>query len=139
MKPTPESLRRTADAIESYRIDSNTPIEMRCLNGGNWGRVEFPNFNSIANYEYRRAPEPVTRPWSKPEDVPGPVCWLMLDTTLQDDFLTQVLTVGDCGVRAVFEDGRVAFLTWERLALLNPRNSTDRKTFSPCAVTEEAK
>lgn len=79
---------------------------------------------------------PKLRAWNKPEDVPGPVCWLKLQTDLQNNFVSQILTVGDTGVRFINQTNHVEFLIWQNFARYKAAYSTDRKTWQPCGVTE---
>lgn len=86
---------------------------------------------------YRPKPEPVVRPWSKPEDVPGPVVWLReKDRTNNSASLEgMIAAVSVTGISVFTNDAR--FISWEKLAKFE--YSHDRKTFSPCTVTEETK
>lgn len=93
---------------------------------------------------WRVAPKPVTRPWNKPEDVPGPVCWLR--STYHDgtpDYRMSLIVgfAGDvsyitatCGCDPVLHSQNFSDTRWE-----NMQYSTDRKTWLPCTVTEEVK
>lgn len=85
----------------------------------------------LSVYDFRAAPEPVSRPWSKPEDVPGPVCWIRWG-----DGNTQHLIGHVCidGIKNCTGSGTIR---WSDL-----QNSTaaeysiDRKTWHPCTVEE---
>lgn len=82
----------------------------------------------FVNYSYRPKPEPVTRPWSKPEDVPGPVCWLrspgcsdaVLIVAIEDTYI--LIGSGDDEYK------------WEEIA--DWKYTTDRKTWHKCEVSE---
>lgn len=80
---------------------------------------------------YRIKPEPVTRPWSKPEDVPGSVCWMRgARGTGVNDVQRFVTIVNSTGVS--FSHGGEVY--WARIP--DWEYSTDRKTWQPCVVTE---
>lgn len=84
--------------------------------------------------EYRIKPKPITRPWSKPEDVPGPVCWIRkIDT---ERFRVLVVAVRPDGIRCSLADDATQLLDWDQLD--GREHSTDCKTWHPCTVTEEA-
>lgn len=84
---------------------------------------------------YRIAPEPVARPWSKPEDVPGPVCWVRSAITKTNERL--ILVVDAKGVHiATISGGHSDYFRWLELRQLE--HSTDRKTWLPCTVTDPA-
>lgn len=93
--------------------------------GSRWNVMEHPEF-------YRVKPEPVTRPWSKPEDVPGPVCWL--ETTTGAALITNILAVGIMYNCLTHNTARL--VTWDDLQKTCSRHSTDRRTWHPCTVTE---
>ena len=84
------------------------------------------------NMTYRPKPKPVQHPWSKPEDVPGPVCWIRRDGGIKGLFLTT----------GIFKDGLAVnlkgdgfFYSWQGLAT-QWEYSTDLKTWHPCTVEE---
>lgn len=74
---------------------------------------------------------PKTRPWSKPEDVPGPACWLRL----KDQRMGECMVIAIRLERVVILDLNYepAVYTWAELN----EYSTDRLTWKPCEVTEE--
>lgn len=141
---TPQDYRNMADAIEAQK--AGRPVQYATLkyNGtrldvpGEWksngadGTGELDDFKTL--FIYRPAPEPVTRPWSKPEDVPGPVCYLRNSTT-------------GCGVHWFMviqaDEGTIDIqgreISWDALAKEGVwEHSTDRITWKPCVVVENA-
>lgn len=79
------------------------------------------------HYLYRPKAGTKMRPWSKPEDVPGPVCYIQLPGTTAAHLIT---TIGDEGLYI----GLGHFWSWKELS--NCKASTDRKTWHKCEVTE---
>jgi len=133
MKLTPQQLRETADAIEAH--NAGKPVQVQ-LKSGKWidclsGPEEWTFFGDLG---YRPKPESKTRRWSKPDDVPGPVCWLRNNSG------------HEAMVIALHRDGPVCIGTeaerfektlpyrWENLT--EWEHSTDRKTWHKCEVTE---
>lgn len=107
------------------------------LNGGDVeyfdGAVWRPTDNVSNFHPHRPKPQPATRDWSGPDDVPGPVCWISMRNGLKDGMIEQmVVEVISTGVYAS-RDGKIIFREWE--ALSNNTYSTDRKTWLPCRVT----
>jgi hypothetical protein len=113
--------------------------------GGQWFPNDpFKNPSDVCERPkvYRIKPEPVTRPWNKVSDIPGPVCylrstgyeegWSMIIGARQDP----VLNHGNGILLGGFRDEAVC-VRWVELA--THEYSTDRKTWHPCTVTEEAK
>lgn len=106
----------------------------------NWLTKEeiLPGQNATFTYDdfqYRIKPKPVTRPWSKPEDVPGPVCWVRADSGLE----AMISAVSPAGISFVGPSDSVQSYSWEKFARAHGKllHSTDRKTWHPCTVTEE--
>jgi hypothetical protein len=77
---------------------------------------------------YRIKPEPVSRPWSKPSDVP-PLCWIRWKGGEQ----WLVSSVSNSGIKTAHSVTQ----EWDRLSEeWGAEHSTDRKTWKPCTVTE---
>lgn len=128
MKLTTEQLRQNAAAM--LALSEGKPIEYRSA-GGNEGWLNyFPDRMRVPDWEcweYRPKPEPVSRPWSKPDDVPGPVCWLRLKG---DTCCWLITRIADCVI--YFAGQERAFSD-----LKNHEYSTDRKTWHKCTVEEQ--
>ena len=131
MKPlTNEQLRDNAAAILAFA--DGKPIQFDASSYG----ATFPIWADTSNIQHihemwhRPKPQPVSRPWSKPEDVPGPVCWIRgIDDRNNERMIVHVDNAG------IFSGGEMKcvmfggeFLKWEY--------STDRKTWHPCTVEE---
>lgn len=128
---TAARLRKTADAMEAH--ERGEPVEFYDSEIGGWMLESCPRW--CANTNYRPAPKPVTRPWSKPDDVPCN-CWLK--HTEGSDWTSLILSVCTQGIFCVRKfDGAVGRVAWEELR--KSQYSTDRKTWLPCVVTEDAK
>jgi hypothetical protein len=100
--------------------------QVQFFDGIEWADCPTPSWKSYSRY--RPKPAPSTRPWSKPEDVPGPVCWIK--SRAETECL--VVTISPEGVRIAS-----GLCTW--YSLFDKLHSTDRKTWLPCVVTEEEK
>jgi len=117
-------------------------IEYKSLFDGKWmDQCPFKNANSIFQHpdHWRIKYEPKRRYWDRPEDVPGPVCWLRNG---QEDTLP-ILHVGFCSRQHGEFSGSTGILAghsyairWYDMPLWE--YSTDRKTWHKCEVTEEA-
>lgn len=95
--------------------------------------VDNTSFDWSGNFRIK--PEPKTRPWSKPEDVPGPVCylrsigfdggWTMITGARKStpEHLSGITIEGGINMR------------WDDLS--DYEHSTDRAQWKPCTVTEE--
>lgn len=79
-------------------------------------------------------PKPKVRPWSKPEDVPGPVCWIrgkgdyrmhmIIGFAGENFYITP-----SCGCEPILTSSSFSETRWERM-----EHSTDRITWKPCTV-----
>jgi len=112
-----------------------------CLIHG--GEVEYLHPNGVwvttdsvtTRFPHRPKPKPSMRPWSKPEDVPGPVCWIR--PVKQTSLHMMVTTVWIAGIRFSDATGQVPhelhfghdLEKWGR-----HEYSTDRKTWQKCEV-----
>lgn len=79
--------------------------------------------------------EPKTRAWNKPEDVPGPVCWIRLKE--KPDWHALITFVDRSGIilaESMTAGGPEAIIWGPRFR--DYEYSTDRKTWHPCTVTE---
>ena len=107
------------------------PIQFIAANSDRW--VDYLHTDMMpdfANRPFRPKPQPVSRPWSKPDDVPGPVCWIRwIDERNNERMIVHVDGSGifsGSQMKCVMFGGE--FLKWEY--------STDRKTWHPCTVEE---
>lgn len=128
---TNEQLRQTGLAMIAHA--EGKPVQIASIETDNWetyGENEEPRW-LVEKHRYRPKPEPVTRPWSKPDDVPGPVCWVrpFVNAVVCD----LIVTISDKG----FMRTGPVFTTWDDTA--DYEYSIDRRTWQPCTITEEAK
>jgi len=126
-----EHLRQNADCMDAY--EAGRPIEFFDTLLSRW----MPEDRNPANWGvttlHRPKPEPKTRPWSKPDDVPGPVCWIRETNGVKETYLI-VCLYGSHQIAITTVLGH-AVLRFEDLN--NYEYSTDRKTWHNCEVTEE--
>ncbi len=121
-----EILRQNAAAMLAYA--DGKPIQ-------GWSSTEQAFFDMECNpswdcssTRYRPKPEPTTRPWSKPSDVPGPVCWIRDPGDPKwGEHLIAVIAIDK--VSTVW--GSTSYATFQ-----NKEYSTDRINWKPC-VTED--
>lgn len=117
------------------------------LNGKNWqyrsvGMHEWvtqaaeSSLGRIEGYEFRAKPEPASRPWSKPEHVPGPVCWIR---TSPQEIRMLVICIYQRGLR--LQDAGIPPLNKQWGSLTGYEYSTTCRAddWHPCTVTEEPK
>lgn len=129
---TTEQLKGLRDAIDA-RLNGK-PWQWRCNGGLNWNAGNDPHSipAMLANgYDFRATPVPVSRPWSAPEDVPGPVCWVRAFASAVVSDL--IVTISDKG----FIRYNGIFTMWADTTHFE--YSTDRREWKPCLVTEEPK
>lgn len=110
--------------------------------GGEWDDV-MASIGGVVdesnNHRRTRRPlpaEPVTRPWSKPEDVPGPVCFLRYSTA--KDTWQVVVGASRMGVLLLVgaeESPVIRMAAWDTVSK-HWQHSTDRRTWLPCTVTQ---
>ena len=128
MKPlTKEQLRDNAAAILAFA--DGKPIQYDSSDIGSTIPIwdDTKDITEIHIIPHRPKPQPVSRPWSKPEDVPGPVCWLRFSSSDRFYLVTQIFTEGMWFISL----GRLA---WDELDVY--QYSTDCKTWKPCTVED---
>lgn len=131
-----DHLRERADACDAALLCE--PIE-RMQDNGKWTPAIVDNPERfLSSSRYRRAPAPKTRPWSKPEDVPGPVCWIRrneVNAPHSDNVMAMIVNTSDIGFEYFTrQNGFVNWCDVEKISSLE--HSTDRKTWLPCTVIE---
>ncbi len=130
MKLTPEQMKQNAAAIIAFA--DGKPTQMQTVHSGAW--TDWPigdsNLAGFMEWPCRPKPESKARPWSKPDDVPGPICWIRPKGEPWNSYL--IHTMGGEGRPLEYGDGfkqQYPISTdWEY--------STDRKTWHKCEVTE---
>lgn len=103
---------------------------LRSRNGACFGEWPEPMKWEDDRVYYEVKSEPVVRPWSKPKDVPGPVCWVRWKDkrTPTESLITAVS-------RVYFFTAAHSYI-WASCQEME--HSTDRKTWLPCTVTDPA-
>jgi hypothetical protein len=132
MKPvvTYEQIKQTGLAMIAF--SEGKRVEAALLRAPNsWHDVEHPNWHHEAAI-FRPKPQPVSRPWSKPEDVPGPVCWIRSEKGQSEKLVTMVASDG-IRMFSLLGDHHT-FFGWNSLA--SYEYSTDRKAWKPCTVED---
>jgi len=118
MKLTPEQKEQNVAALRAL-MDGNM-IEF--LVGDVWIKTS----SICKDLPHRPIPLPsAPRPWSNPEHVPGPVCWIRKLSF--EAMITHIISTG-------FFAGSHGYV--EFVASLDYEHSTDRKSWHPCTVTE---
>lgn len=101
---------------------------------GQWFDATDEDILDIGRFPMRPKPELATRPWIKPEDVPGPVCWIRERKWPNEQ--SMILGVSRDGVDYISSNNNeVETDTWTELRDFNCEYSTDRKTWFKCEVT----
>ncbi len=122
---TKEKLRQNAAAMLAHA--NGKPIEWK-QPWGEW--QETKNLGLIASTEYRPKPEPVMRHWSKPSDVPAPICWLRVSGYTMAYMVVAVYDTGLC----FHMNGMHGDISWDSVGRYE--YSTDCKTWHKCEVSE---
>ena len=129
MKLTIDQLKQNAAAMIAFA--DGKPIQFIAANSDRW--VDYLHTDMVpdlTNRPFRPKPQPVSRPWSKPDDVPGPVCWIRwIDERNNERMIVHVDGSGifsGSQMKCVMFGGE--FLKWEY--------STDRKAWHPCTVED---
>lgn len=113
---TPEEKQLTIAAFAA--LGEQKPVEFQTRDG-EWEPTGW-------HFPHRPKPKPaLPRPWSKPSDVPGPVCY-MASNDLPEQW-TIVESASPSGIRFWG-----SWKTWKELATY--RHSTDRLTWKPCTT-----
>lgn len=126
MKLTPEQLRQNAAAMIAHA--EGKPVQWREDDDAEWTDTEHPIWQ-CDDVSYRPKPEPKTRQWSKPDDVPGPVCWLRVV-----DDAAELMVVGMDEL--TINISQAGSYKWSKLHEEGFQYSTDRKTWHKCEVSE---
>ncbi len=129
---TREQLTDLRDAIDAHL--AGKPVQWSGQDGVWFDNLTtYPDFTH--NFHWRPKPESKTRLWSKPEDVPLPICWLRNPHWEAGALNALILSVGDRGFE--YHTNVVRFVSWyEREKIEQLEYSTDGKNFLPCTVTE---
>lgn len=135
-------LKQNAAAMLAYA--DGKPVQSRYISDANFPWEDNPNPGFYLNtHEYRPKPEPVSRPWNSPADVPVGVCYLRL--IIRPENWAFVLSANSSGPsisgRSPFsaDESEVGMfrIRWDQLNQFE--HSTDRITWKKCEVTEEPK
>lgn len=123
---TTEQLKQNAAAMIAFA--DGKPIQVAYKDDASkWCEQPLPTWSFDA-FQYRPTPMPVTRPWSKPNDVPLN-CWIRFSG--DDEVYYLITTIGNSGVR-IYDS---SLQSWDTIKTME--HSTDRKTWLPCTVVEQ--
>ena len=123
MKLTIDQLKQNAAAMIAFA--DGKPIQFIAANSDRW--VDYLHTDMVpdlTNRPFRPKPQPASRPWNKPEDVPLH-CWLRSKTIGNMHLVTSLADEGTWG-------HVLGGLLWRDLH--GYEYSTDRKTWHPCTV-----
>lgn len=128
---TTEQLKQTRDAMTAHL--EGKPIQYRYLAYENdpWRGITNPRWDLITSL-YRPKPEPHTVPWSKPEHVPGPVCWLRLKDRNHDSSSLEAMIVAVSSSAITVRTNDDVTCHYSKLEQFE--HSTDRKQWLPCTI-----
>ena len=127
-----EELLQTADAMRAF-VDGN-PVQYWDKIVKDWIEPEYPPLWDCLNTLYRPKPQPKRVHWSKPEHVPGPVCWLSLnDLEVKQPAL--IIHIDEDGVTIVRR--AIESFTWKDIENFHFQYSIDRINWLPCEVEEQ--
>jgi hypothetical protein len=130
MKPlTKEQLRDNAAAMLAFADGKPIQFNPSANNDPDSIWWDTKDLTYIQTIWHRPKPQPVSRPWGKPEDVPGPVCWLRPKGGGNMLYLITHLS-GDGTLGHTL--GRIV---WSEMVDLY-EYSTDRVTWKPCTVED---
>jgi hypothetical protein len=130
MKPlTKEQLRDNAAAMLAFADGKPIQFNTSLSEAPRWQDTE--DIKDIESIWHRPKPQPVSRPWSKPEDVPL-VCWIRVGKGEPERLVTMVASDG---IRIAGFSCDSAFFRWREF-VADLEYSTDRVTWKPCTVEE---
>lgn len=132
MNYTAEELDQFKAAILAHQ-DGN-PVEYKFPDDKNWNELDTPSWNLSQGVLYRPKPQPKRVPWSKPEHVPGPVCWLRWPD--EPENISMIVGMDADGVTSILGKDTPHFERWS--SLRGQEYSTDRKTWHPCETEQPA-
>jgi hypothetical protein len=126
MKLTPDQLRTTADAYEAAM--AGKPVEWWNEDSKEWITEQVrPEVWSL-DWPRRPKPEPTTRPWDKPDDVPLN-CWIQGSNPKA---ATLIVGIDDHGIVVWKSSQEMLKIGWSEIH--NYRHSVDRITWKACEV-----
>jgi hypothetical protein len=139
MNLTKKQLAQNADAMKAAIAGQPVQYKMHC--NDEWLEAPQDSVTGLLwncnQFEYRPKPHPVSRPWSKPEDVPLN-CWIRVGQGEPERLVTMVASDG---IRIAGVSCDSAFFRWQELAegrelAFGCEYSTDRVTWKPCTVED---
>lgn len=130
---TADQIQQNADAVKSHLENRPVEVRMRYNADDPWNISACPQWE-FALFIYRPKAESITRPWSNPDDVPGPVCWVRHSTRSNGSTGMMVIGLDAEGVEGMVHYASVELLKWKDMEQWE--YSTDRREWKPCEVTE---
>lgn len=127
--------RNQADAIDAIERGEWETVQWYFKAADSWCDHEGPyDARESLDSERLLRLKPTLRPWSKPSDVPGPVCWLRPIRSCGQFLVLQIDAGGLCAGYSMVTSSHHLIL-WSGIAAFE--HSTDRKTWHPCTVEEQ--
>lgn len=131
-KLTPEQLKDAQNALAA--ANDGKPWQFHTTS---YGWIDAGSDSTVGTFLShdmltRPKPEPKTRPWNCPEDVPGPVCWIRYHG--QSERCAMILALDPIGVWNFDTNHRERITTWE--VMPEHEYSTDRREWKKCEVVE---
>lgn len=125
----PKIAKQNAAAVEAFLLGKPIQFKHACAESG-W--MDFllacPSW-SFVRYHYRPNLEPVAVRWSKPEHVPGPVCWIRYKL---EDRVYLVTSIHSAGLTLADQIGA----DWSHMDKFE--HSADRVNWHPCSYEKKA-
>lgn len=126
---TPEQLRQKQNGLAMVADAEGKPIQWANVGKENWTDHTAPSWG-FSIVKYRPKPEPVSRQWSYPEDIPLN-CWIRCGIGDRQPCL--IVSIWKRGVIIILERGSV-FFGWDEIESARWEHSTDLKIWKPCTV-----
>lgn len=124
---------QTQAAFAAWQLGEPIQYEI----AGRWLDFASQNRPSICQFDWRPAPKPAPpRPWSAPDDVPGPACWLRFNGQGVVYSCAMIVGVDGGGCWTFEQDAKDTYVEWKHVT--NYAHSIDRLNWQPCTVTQPA-
>ncbi len=128
---TNEQLRQNAAAMLAFA--DGKPIQIQYHFSGMWEDWRVGDVDCWHAHGFRPKPVPVSRPWAKPSDVPGPVCWI------REGGMVGVMIVGFTNGGVIIGTGPYSYWEWSHIERGATEYSTSRRAddWHPCIVEDQ--
>lgn len=106
---------------------------------GKWHECDLSHQTWHAAELFRIKPDPTPEYWSRPEHVPGPVCWIAAPSgSDMSDEGSLIIGINARGIQFVCGDNCIDLVTWEQIKREGLVYSTtlEKDSWQPCTVKE---